>query len=65
MDQKSQIKVMAAGFTIIRFDDQPTIRIKHKTAGAYEWKTLSKHETKAAREGERLKLIEDPFIIED
>lgn len=30
MDQKSQAKVMALGFVIIRCDDYPSIRIKYK-----------------------------------
>ena len=65
MDQKSQAKVMASGFMIIRCDDLPSIRIKYKGPGSHEWKTLSKHETKAARERERQRLAEDPFVIED
>jgi len=65
MDQKSQAKVMDEGFMIIRCDDKPSIRIKYKGPGSHEWRTLSNHDTKAARERERLRLTEDPMIIED
>lgn len=50
MDQKSQCKVMAAGFRIIRADDYPQPRIKFKDAKTENWKTLAKFETKAARD---------------
>jgi len=49
MDSKSQHKVIAAGFTILRCDDHPP-RIKYKGKGQQEWLTLEKFATKAARD---------------
>lgn len=65
MEGKSQKKVMAAGFKIIRTDDQPSIRIKFKEDGSYEWHTLKTFETKASRERYFVKLLEDDNIIAD
>jgi hypothetical protein len=65
MDNKSQQKVIAAGFTIIRKDDTPNIRIKFKGDGGHEWKTFEKYETKAARDRAFNELLEDEHIISD
>lgn len=65
MDQKSHIKVMSAGFRIIRTDDQPTPRIKVKENGNYEWRTLEKFETKAARDRRFKELLVDEKTIQD
>ena len=56
---------MTAGFKIIRQDDSPSPRIKIKENGAYEWKTLEKFESKAARDRAFDKLLEDKKIIAD
>jgi len=65
MDTNSQMKVMAAGFRIIRTDDQPSPRIKVKENGNYEWRTLEKFETKAARDRRFIELLKDGKIIQD
>lgn len=65
MDTNSQMKVMAAGFRIIRTDDQPNPRIKVKENGNYEWRTLEKFETKAARDRRFKELLKDEKVIND
>lgn len=65
MDTYSQKKVIAAGFRIIRTDDQPTPRIKVKENGNYEWRTLEKFETKAARDRRFKELLKDKKNISD
>jgi len=64
MTVKDQAKVIKAGFTIIRCDDYPQIRIKIKT-GSHEFKTHETYLTKAARERTFNKMLEDPFTISD
>lgn len=49
MDQQSQMKVMKAGFMIIRKDDTKKPKIKYKVDTKKEWTTHSVYETKAAR----------------
>lgn len=65
MDTISQKKVITAGFRILRPDDHPGIRIKYKGAGQYEWKTLEKFETKAARDRRLQELLQDEKNIID
>ena len=66
MNATSQQKVIAAGFTIIRQDDYPNVRIKHKKQGSHQdWVTLEKFETKAARDRRMAELLLSPMIIED
>ncbi|MHC1773785.1 MAG: hypothetical protein AB9834_00090 [Lentimicrobium sp.] len=65
MDQTSQMKVMKAGFRILRIDDQPSPRIKVKESGNYEWRTLDKFETKAARDRRFKELIQDKRTIQN
>jgi hypothetical protein len=65
MDQTSQIKVMDAGFTIFRCDDQPTPRIKFKSQVSHEWRTHEKYETKAARNRAFDSLMKMTFAISD
>ncbi len=65
MDTNSQMKVMAAGFRIIRTDDQPTPRIKVKENGNYEWRTLEKFLVKAARDRRCRELLQDSKTIHD
>lgn len=65
MDTNSQMKVMAAGFRIIRTDYQPTPRIKVKENGNYEWRTLEKFETKAARDRRYKELMKDQMTVND
>jgi hypothetical protein len=63
MDQQSQLKVIAAGFTIIRSDDQPSPRIKVKDRTRHEWCTLAKYETKAARDRRFKELLDSSQLI--
>lgn len=65
MDQASQLKVIAAGFTILRTDDQPSPRIKVKDKDHHEWSTLRKFETKAARDREYKELLKLQTVIND
>ncbi len=66
MDAKSQEKVINAGFTILRTDDYPTVRIKYKQKEvAEDWCTLERFPSKAARDRRLAKLLEQPFAIAD
>jgi hypothetical protein len=66
MDAKSQLKVIRAGFKIIRTDDQPSLRIKVKKRGSHEWTTLEKNfPSKAARDRRFNELLEDKNVISD
>lgn len=65
MDSNSQLKVINAGFTIIRSDDQPAPRIKFKGLGSLEWKTLEKFSSKAARDRKMCTLLQMEHIIAD
>jgi hypothetical protein len=66
MDQKSQLKVIKAGFRIIRTDDQPSPRIKVKDKTSNEWHTLEKDfASKAARDRRFNELLVSNIIIQD
>lgn len=65
MDLNSQNKVLKAGFTLIRKDDQPQPRIKYKQFGFSEWRTFEKFDTKAARDHRFKDLLHNSTIIED
>lgn len=66
MDTKSQAKVMAAGFRIIRKDDYPQPRIKTKiNEKGSDWRTLEKFETKAARDRAFEEMLKDYMTILD
>jgi hypothetical protein len=65
MDATSQQKVIAAGFTIIRADDQPNPRVKVKDKRHREWATLDKFETKAERDRRMQELLKSPTVITD
>ena len=64
MTTRDQDKVIAAGFTIIRTDDFPNIRIKYRV-GNGAWKTLEKFECKAARDRRLKELLKNILTIED
>lgn len=64
MDGNSAEKLLRAGFTIIRKDDQPTPRIKVRS-GHQSWSTLDKFETKAARDKRYKELLELNHVIQD
>lgn len=65
MDQISQQKCIKVGFTIIRCDDQPSIRIKYKGDAVLSWKTLEKFSTKAERDRKYNELLKYQMIISD
>ena len=66
MNATSQQKVIAAGFTIIRQDDYPNVRIKYKRKdSSRDWATFEKFETKVARDRRMAELLNDPMVIED
>ena len=65
MDTKSQTKVMAAGFRIIRKDDYPQPRIKVKNGQGSDWSTLGKYPTKVARDRAFEIMLKDLMTISD
>lgn len=65
MEANSMTKLMNAGYTFIRSDDQPNIRIKYKKKGSGDWKTLEKFPTKAARDRRVKELLGEDKIIMD
>ena len=65
MNQKDQLKVLKAGFTIIRSEPQ-SLKIKQKTIEHHEWRTLSSgFASKAALQREMDDLLRYSTIIED
>ena len=69
MNQKDQLKVINAGFTIIRKEGQTgfsELRIKHKDKWKREWATLEKGFKSAAEMERRMKeLLKLSTVIED
>lgn len=66
MDQKSQLKVIAAGFVIIRTDDSPQPKIKVKDSKSHEWHTyVTNFASKAARDRRFAELLKSKTIISD
>lgn len=74
MTQDGRIKLLNAGYRIIRSDDMPSPRIKtltgHKVDGvnyvsAGDWCTLEKFDTKAARNRRMAELLRDEKTISD
>jgi hypothetical protein len=65
MERKSMEKLMQAGYTFIRTDDQPNIRIKYREKGSGDWKTLEKFDTKAARDRKFSQLLDLSLFITD
>ncbi len=69
MNATDQQKLVAAGFTIIRKEDHVGVklmRIKTKSNGGHEWKTLEKgFPTKAALQRRMNELLKDRMVIED
>lgn len=65
MDQRSQVKVTAKGFSIVRKEDWPSPRIKWKGGRSKEWRTLEKYATKAERDRAFEELMKDPMTISD
>ena len=65
MDKKSQIKVIKAGFTVIRPDNTPQPRIKYLDAVKYEWRTMRNFPSATARDREFKDLLQNPCMISD
>lgn len=65
MDTTSQLKVIDCGFTILRVDDYPNIRIKYKDEDHKDWCTLEVFSTKSARDKAFKELLEQPHFIQD
>ena len=66
MDKKSQLKVIKAGFKIIRKDDTPSPRIKMIGKGTYDWVTYEKDfPSKAARDRRFEELLVSNIFISD
>lgn len=65
MNFQSQIKVIQAGFQIIRCDDQPTPRIKIKDKDSHEWSTFEKFKTKTSRNRKFKELLSNQKVIND
>lgn len=68
MDANSRLKLLDAGWTILRRDDTPNIRIKVFNRGAAlnaEWRTLQTFPTKAARDRRFKELLKDSKTIDD
>jgi hypothetical protein len=65
MDGDSRVKVLAAGFKVIRASDQPTPRIKY-CVDYGTWVTLeTEFASKAARYRRFKELMRQPMIIND
>ena len=65
MDRKSQDKVLKAGFMIIRKDDYPQPRIKVRGTKGSDYRTYAKFKTKAERDREFDRLLQDEKTISD
>ena len=64
MTQNGQEKVLRAGFTVIRKDDNGHVAIK-KLRSPGVWVLLEKFPTKASRDQKFIQMLHDPLIIED
>ncbi|MDD4395335.1 MAG: hypothetical protein PHQ33_05565 [Bacteroidales bacterium] len=64
MDTASQKKAMNKGFIIIRKDDYPKPRIKHKKEGS-DWRTYKNYDTKAERDRAFDRLMQLDDVIND
>lgn len=65
MDARSQLKVIEAGFLILRKQDEPVPMLKYKDYNQHGWATYMKFETKAARDKQLKFLLESDLYIED
>lgn len=65
MDANSRLKVVRAGFTIIRTDDYPNIRIKYMNNEVLNWNTYSTHKTKAERDRQFTDMLKHEKFISD
>lgn len=65
MDLKSQNKIITQGFTILRVDDYPAIRIRYKDQEHLEWKEFVSFSTKEDRDKVLEELLARPNFILD
>ena len=66
MNQADQMKIMNAGFTIVRMDDHPTIRIKYKNRDSHEFKTLKgDFRSRAERDWHMQHILKDRLFVQD
>jgi hypothetical protein len=67
MTAKDQLKLLSAGFTIIREQSLPgDLRIKYKDKLHHEWTTLFKHfPTATALKNQMAELLKTSTIVED
>jgi hypothetical protein len=65
MNATDQQKLIKAGYTLIRQDDNPCPRIKIKDGQSYEWRTLEKFDSKAARDRKLKWLLTSEKTIQD
>lgn len=67
MNKKDSVKLLEAGFTIVRTQDvPPTIKILTLKTGAGDtsWRILEKFDTKAARDRRMAELLLDDKTVE-
>ena len=65
MNVLDQRKLMRAGFTILRKDDYPDIRIKRRSRINFEWQTWENFKTKASRNKRMNELLQSETSVED
>jgi hypothetical protein len=65
MNTTDQQKLIRAGYILIRPDDQPNPRIKIKDSQSFEWRTLEKFDSKAARDRKLKWLLTAEKTIQD
>lgn len=65
MDTQSHQKVIDRGFTILRVDDYPVIRIRYKDQEHPEWKEFLSFATKEDRDRVLEELLARPNFILD
>ena len=66
MNNTDHQKLIKAGYTLLRKDDQPTIRIKVKSAITLEWQTFETgFASKAARDRRMAELLKSTTTLED
>ncbi|MBQ9660726.1 MAG: hypothetical protein IJV37_05620 [Bacteroidales bacterium] len=64
MTQESNDKLVRAGFTILRLDDWPSVRLKYWKPGS-GWNTFEKFETKSARKKRIHELRRNQYVVFD
>lgn len=65
MDQRSQIKVIEAGFSIVRCDDSPNIRIKIRNQQHRNWTTFGQYATIEERDRRFKRLLLNSKFLSD